>query len=62
MWDSALAVSFLRLTELSETLKSVYSLVEDFQQEGKVGFVGSCQLIQEVLLSASTIHFSCWQK
>lgn len=62
MWDSALAVGFLHLSELSETHKSLHSLVDDFQQEGKVGFVGFCQLIQEVILSASTIHFSCWLK
>lgn len=62
MWDSALAVSFLHLSELSETLKSPHSLAEDFQQ-GKVSFTGFCQLTQEeVLLSAGTIHFSCWLK
>lgn len=40
VWDSALAVSSLHWTELSETLKSLSSLAEDFQREGKVDFVG----------------------
>lgn len=62
MCDSVLAVSFMHLSELLETLKSPHSLAKDFQQ-GKVRFTGFCQLIpEEVLLSAGTIHFSCWLK